>query len=222
MRPNAGSAFASTLGIPIQELRLGGDGHGSQEIPDRPFAVVRHNLADADAMMAVMVAAGGLEDGLAIALEVGQGDAGRLRRCQHPLLGGQEDAGRASDQVQAARGDCRVVEVVDIEVEVPLRGPVGAEVLQVQVAAEQDIGADIGRAQLGPGLGEQMIRPAEEGERIAHHPLELDPYQPALPPPVELEDRLQHRVIRQRATHRTPLFAIGSIGARGRNLTGRV
>ena len=113
MRPNAGSAFASTLGVPIQELRLGGDGRRSQEIPDRPLAALGRDLADADAV-AVMVAAGGLAEGLAIALEVGQGHAGRLRRRQHPLLGGQEDAGRASDEVQAARRDRRVVEVVDV------------------------------------------------------------------------------------------------------------
>src|SRR5208283_1211527 len=91
-----------------------------------------------------------IENGPAVLIQIGQGHGGGGRRCQLPLLGGQENAGRAPDQVQAAGSDHRLVEVVDVVTEVPFGRSVGAEVLQVQVAADQDVRPNLRRAQLGP------------------------------------------------------------------------
>src|SRR5580704_15044528 len=98
------------------------------------------------------------QDGLAVMLQVGQSHACGVGWRQPPLLRSQEDAGGASDKIYTTRCDHRLVEVVDVVTEVSLRCPVGAEILQVQVTADQNVWPDLRGLQLGPVADEQVIR----------------------------------------------------------------
>ncbi len=103
---------------------------------------------------------GRLENGPAVLIQISQGQGGGGRRCQFPLLGGQEDAGRATDEVHAAGSDHRFVEVVDVVTEVSFGRSVGAEVLQVQVTADQDVPAQapVGTTRTSPGRTSESHR----------------------------------------------------------------
>ena len=132
-----------------------------------------------------------LEHGVAVVFQIRQSHAGGLARLELPLFRGQDDAGRAADDVEAARSDDRLVEVVEVVAEISLRGPVGAEVFQVQVAGDQDVRTDIQGPEFGPVPAKQVIGPPEERERVGTHLPQLEPQKFRLAVLVELEDRAQ-------------------------------
>ena len=99
----------------------------------------------------------------------------------------------ATDQIEAARADEGLVEVVDVVEEIAVVGPVGAEVLQVEVAADEDRGADVGRTEARPVGGEQVVCAPEERERIFRHPPEFEPDELRIALAVERDDLVDDR-----------------------------
>ena len=55
--------------------------------------------------------------------------------------------------------DHRLVEVIEVVAEISLVGPMGAEVFQVQVAADEDVRAGIQRTEFGPVAAKQVSAP---------------------------------------------------------------
>ena len=96
------------------------------------------------------------DDRRPVAVKEGQQGAHGLDRGVFPELRGEQDARRAADQIEAARGDEGLVEVVDVVEEIAVVGPVGAEVLEMEVTADEDRGADVGRPQVRPVGSEQV------------------------------------------------------------------
>ena len=85
----------------------------------------------------------------------------------------------------------RLVEVIQVVAEISLRGPVGAEVFEMQVAGDQDIRTDIQGPEFRPVLAKQVIGPSEERERVGTHLPQLEPQKFWLAVLVEVEDRAQ-------------------------------
>ena len=98
----------------------------------------------------------------------------RLRRAVLPPR--HPDARDQPAHVPLPRPGVRLVEVVQVEDQVPLGGGVEAEVAQVGVTA--DDGQDAGRRQAREVLGHDRRRTAEEGERRGRHPADPHRHEP--------------------------------------------
>ncbi len=109
----------------------------------------------------------------------------------------QEDAGRASHEVERTGADDGLVEVVDVEAEFASLGAIGPEVLQVEVAADEDVRPWVDRLQGRPGRPEAVVGPPEEGEHVLAHPLVLQADELGFASLVEAEDRVDGRVDRR-------------------------
>ena len=104
---------------------------------------------------------------------------GALRLGRTVLPPGHPDARDEPAQVPLPRPGVGLVEVVEVEDEVALRGGVEPEVAQVGVAA--DHGQDAGRGQPGEVLRHDRRRAAQEGERGRRHPSDPHRDQPLDP-----------------------------------------
>ena len=125
-------------------------------------------------------------------------DRGRLARVlgsavlptRHP------DARDEPAQVPLPRARVRLVEVVQVDDQVTLRGGVEPEVAQVRVAA--DHGRDAGRRQRRQVVGHDDGRPAQEPVRRRGHAPDPDRDQPVQAPLVALLDLRDRVAVRRR------------------------
>ena len=101
----------------------------------------------------------------------------RLRRAVLPPR--HPDARDQPAHVPLPRPGVRLVEVVEVEDQVPLGGGVEAEVAQVGVTADDR--QDAGRGQAREVLGHDRRRTAQEGERRGRHPADPHRHEPCDP-----------------------------------------
>ena len=101
------------------------------------------------------------------------------------------DAGDQAPQIPLPRAGVRLVEVVQVDDQVPLRGGVEAEVPQVRVTADHR--GDTGGRQPGSICRHHDRRAAQEPVRRGGHPPDPHRDQPPEPAVVRLDDQL-HRI----------------------------
>ena len=93
-----------------------------------------------------------------------------LNGWQFPGIRSQQDAGNAACQVEGGGSERGLIKVINIKDEFPVLGDIGAEVFKVQVAALQQNGSRVWRAEASLPLGgEKRICASEERKYVLGH-----------------------------------------------------
>src|SRR5262245_2020241 len=135
-----------------------------------------------------------LDDCLSVRIEIIQHHRRAVSRSELPGLGGEEGARRAAHHIEAARSDNGLIEVIDVVAHGAVGRDVGAEVLEVQIPADERARPWLARPELLPRSRKQKRRPAKELERSFIQALVLATQPRGLPSRVELADRFSEFV----------------------------
>jgi hypothetical protein len=183
---DASLAVFVQLGMAIEEFGLFAQGRLAQQVPNRPCALAQRNLANLSVVRR-------LDHRCPIASQKRKRGAHGLDGGNLPDFGGQQNTRRAADQVQAAGGDERFVEVVNVVAKVAVVGLVRAEILQVQVAADQDRGPHVAHANQRPARRKQVVDAAKKREHVFRHARIFDSQQFFLAVRIESQDLFHGR-----------------------------